>query len=189
MEHYDTLLVLGLGIRPDGSLPDSAKALVEKTADLYKQQVARTIIFSGRWSYRLNYTPPTTEAEAMAHHAETLGIPTGAILIENESNTTISNLCLLKTDFCEPRHFHRILLVTLEPLAQRALFNAEMVFGSDYRLNTAFADYTYSPEKLAQLKEQETIKLAQAQQFHSHNKRGDHLGIHQAAITDLAENY
>ena len=44
MKHYDVALVLGKGIYEDGSIPDSAKAMVKKAVELYKaKQVDRVI--------------------------------------------------------------------------------------------------------------------------------------------------
>lgn len=186
---YNIILVLGTGIRADGSLPESAKALVEKAVSLCNKGVAPKIIFSGRWSYTLTYTPPTTEAEAMAQYAQSLGIPSEAIHIENESITTVSNLCLLKEQYLEPHAYRRILLVNLEPLSERAQCNVAMVFGPSYTVDVTYTPFSYPPEKLAHLLEQEKIKLAQAKQFHSNNKAGDHKAIYKAAMKDLEENY
>lgn len=126
---YDIILVLGIGIREDGSLPESAKSLVRKSVELAQKNVAPKVAFSGRWSYSLSYTPPLTEAEAMSRYAASLGLSEDAVLIENESITTVSNLCLLKDKYLEPNNLRKVLLVTLQPLAKRALFNAEMVLG------------------------------------------------------------
>lgn len=186
---YDTILVLGSGIRPDGSLPDSAKALVKKAVELYEQGLAPRVIFSGRWSYTLSHTPPITEAEAMANYAKELGLPEQAIHLEDESITTITNLCLLKEYYLEPHLYKRILLVSLDLLVQRTLFNAHMVFDSSYTIDVKSPNFSYPPEKQKSLIEQEKKKLVQAQLFHKHNQPGNHRAIYQAAMKDLEENY
>jgi hypothetical protein len=186
---YDVILVLGVGIREDGSLPDSAKAFVEKAVELWKQSVAPRVIFSGRWSYTLKFTPPATEAEAMAAYAQTLGLPKTAIHIENEPITTVTNLCLVKKHYLEPHNYRRILLVTIEILSERTLFNATMVFGLDYTIDVTYADFSYAADQQALLIEQEKLKLAQAKQFHSRNQAGDHQAIYKAAMDDLEQNY
>ena len=186
---YDVLLVLGTGIRADGTLPESAESLARKAVELIKQGAAKKVIFSGRWSYRLKYEPPTTEAKAMADYATTLGLHQDTILIENESVTTVSNLCLLKEQYLEPNNFTNVLLISIKPLDKRALFNASMVLGPNYTIDVIYTDFSYPAEKALELEAFEHDRLMEAQRFHSQHTPGDHKTILELATKDLEENY
>ncbi|HEY1074495.1 MAG TPA: YdcF family protein [Patescibacteria group bacterium] len=94
--HYDVALVLGSGIKPDGAIPESAKIRTQKAADLLTDGAVGHIIFSGKWTYGLAYTPPLTEAEAMAQYGKSLGLEASQYIIEKESVTTVSNFCNIK---------------------------------------------------------------------------------------------
>ena len=186
---YDCILALGTGIGQDGSLPDSFISAVNKAVELYKAGQAARFIFSGRWSYQSPFTPPLTEAQAMKLYAIKQGIPPEDILIEDESVTTVSNLCLAKKKFLEKHSWKKILLIGIEPHAPRTLYNARRVLGTSYTCDLQLADFRYAPAHLEELKALEKGKLQDAIDFYKSLSVGDHEAIYNAAMADLKQNY
>lgn len=186
---YNAILVLGTGIRQDGSLPPTSVSSVDKAVQLYRSGVASRIIMSGRWSYNLPFTPPLTEAQAMKRYAAAQSVPEADILVEDESVTTVSNLCLVKQHYLEPHDWKRIILIGIRPHAPRTLYNAQRVLGPDYACDLQLADFQYAPERLAELEVVEQGKLQDAIKFHQNLLAGDHRAIYDAAMADLQEHY
>jgi uncharacterized SAM-binding protein YcdF (DUF218 family) len=117
---YDAIIVLGRGISPEGEIPESAKATVQKAVQLHKDGVANYIIFSGKWSRSSSYIPPTTEAKAMSDYSKDLGLPEKSIILEEESLDTISNCYYIKTRILLAKKWISLLLITLHPVDKRA---------------------------------------------------------------------
>ena len=187
---YDVGLVLGSGIKEDGSIPESAKIRTQKAVDLYRQGKIKQIIFSGKWTYSLAFTPPHTEAEAMANYALTLGLPKEVMLIENESNTTVSNFCYCKR-IIQENTWQSVLLIINRPYHERAFITMQMVFGPEFQLNYYLTNFHFSKEKEDELERLEENKIENSLfvTTGSNLKAGDDHAILAAAQADLRENY
>lgn len=186
MQNADAILVLGRGIYKDGSIPESAKATIQKALELYNQGLAHHVVFSGKWSYSIDYVPPTTEAEAMAEYARSLGLAVSAIILEKESYTTVSNAIFIKTRVLEPQGWKRVILISLNPMDKRAIYNLRKVLGPEYESEVISADFTFPEEKMAQLIESEKTKMGFAKEFLERIKDGDHATILHLSNMELA---
>jgi uncharacterized SAM-binding protein YcdF (DUF218 family) len=134
----DALVVLGRGIEADGSLPLLAKQRVLRAGQLFGWEVAPRIIFSGRCSLMTDVIPPVTEAGAMYDYAVSLGLPTSALLCEEESRDTIGNAYFVMRRFLEPNDWSSIRVVTSDFHIQRTAWVFQKVLGLGY-------DISFSP--------------------------------------------
>ena len=176
---YDVIAVLGRGIYKDGSFSESAMSTVEKAVELYKDGEAPRIIFSGKHTYGLDYTPPTTEAEAMADYAKKLGLPDGAALVEKESLTTIMNWYFIKKKFLLPNNWKKVLLVSVVPMDERAKLTMDTILGEDYKTGLINCDFRFIGELAKEKKESESSKIVEAKELlkKSGVKAGDHEAL------------
>lgn len=187
---YDTGIVLGTGIKEDGSLPESAKKNILKIIELYQSGIIPRVIFSGKWAWNLKYTPPCTEADSMKKYAVDLGFPEDKILQDQESVTTVSNLCNVKKNILLPQNFNQVLLVVPhEVLIPRYQYNVQMVFGSEIKFDIISSGMEYSAETLQRLTDTEPGKLEDAKKFYGSLNPGDHETIYRKAMADLQDNY
>lgn len=189
MKKFEAIILLGRGVYMDESIPESAMCAVKDAVDFYNQKVTEHIIFSGKWSYKIDFTPPLTEAQAMANYAIKLGLPEEAITIEDESNTTVSNCYYIKKNILEPNNWKNVLLIGIKPQHIRAFFNLEYVLGHDYKCEVIPANYSFPPEKHKILEKIEIEKMIGAKKLFEPFKPGDHEAIYEAAKKDLEENY
>ena len=188
-KEYDVALLLGGGITADGELPESSMASIKKAVELYEQKIVRYIVTCGKWSYSAPVAPPITEAEALRQALVGRGVPSQAIFTEAQSVSTVSNICLAKEQYFIPRQWSRILLVSVVPQSERALFNLRYVLGEGYTADCVLADFTYPPEKLLQATEKEKARITEARRFLGTLPRGDHKTILRAATADLHKNW
>jgi len=188
---YDAVLVLGRGVYKDGSIPESAKSTIEKAVELYKNGEAGRVIFSGRWTYSIDYTPPQTEAKAMADYASSLGLPNQAILLEEKSYTTVSNAYFIKKEFLIPNNWRRVVLVSVHPMDKRAHYVLNVVFGSEYVCDLVTCDFVFPPDALKEKEKKEAEKIIIAREFYAHHKinPGDHETIFRITNEDLEKNW
>ena len=186
---YNAIIVFGRGVGRDGSLPESVQAYIEKCAQLFDKGISEHIVFCGKWSYSLAFTPPFTEAEAMAKFAVKLGIPEKAILKEDESYTIGSNCYFLKKRILEPKNWKRVLLVSMHPIETRALYNLEKVLGPEYSVDVSLADFAFPEPQNTELEKEEAEKMQYVRNFYKPFIPGDHESIYRAAEYDLQKNY
>src|SRR6476619_1009753 len=77
----DAIIVLGRGVRPDGSLGLIARTRVDRALELFSLGVAPRIIFAGRSALMGPDSPAVTEADAMAAYATSHGLRADARFI------------------------------------------------------------------------------------------------------------
>ena len=187
---YDAILALGRGIKPDGSLPDSAQAVVKTACKLFDANVAPRIIISGKWSRRYEYVPPQTEASAMKRLALAMGVQPEAIIIEEEAMDTISNLYFVKIKLLLPNKWNKILLLVVAPQDKRPPFLARYILGSDFRCDIRQIDFEFPSEKREEFDREEVQKLSKLQQFFTENsvQTGDHEKIFKIHLNYVKKN-
>lgn len=126
MKRYDAILVLGTSVKKS-----QFRERVEKAKALYDSGVAKRIIFCGRWWGGLAKRPHTTEADAMAKYARSLGIPRSIIILEKRSLNTIGNFYFSKT-LLESANLKRLVIVTHRSHMPKAKFLARKILGGAY---------------------------------------------------------
>lgn len=107
LERAEAIVVLGAGVRPDGTLGDSSIRRALLGILLYRNGLAPSLLLLG---------PPSpeggpSEAEVRLELARGLGVPAEAILAESRAMTTREEAVRTKA-LLAPRQVRRILLVT-----------------------------------------------------------------------------
>lgn len=134
----DAIVVLGRGVRADGSIGLIARGRVDRSLELFNRGVAPRIIFSGRSSLMSENLPTVTEASAMASYAASRGLPPSASLVEEESRDTIGNAYFIRTRWLDPHRWRAIRVVTSDFHVPRAAWLFRKILGADY-------DVSFSP--------------------------------------------
>lgn len=123
LEPADAIVVLGGGIRPDGTLSNPSLRRALHGVTLYRTGLAPLLVFLGA-----PRDDQPEEANARARLARSLGLPAGAILEVTGAWTTREEAAHVRARLAA-RGIHRILLVTdsqhmarAEPLFERAGF-------------------------------------------------------------------
>lgn len=84
--YWENALVLGAGLRHDGTPTRVLQDRVVTAVDLYHQGKVKRLILSGA-----NRGPKKNEAKAMARAAEELGVPQTALILDENALTTLEN--------------------------------------------------------------------------------------------------
>jgi uncharacterized SAM-binding protein YcdF (DUF218 family) len=145
----DAIVVLGGGLGADGTLPQVAKARVERAVEAYRSGVAPRIIMTGRCA--LTAEPgPVTEARAMTDAAVALGVPEDVVLLEEVARDTLGNAYFVRELYLEPCGWHSIRVVTSDFHLSRAAWCFRKILGPtyDYSFISAFSGLT--PHELIQ---------------------------------------
>ena len=132
MASADAIVVLGRGVRPDGSLGLIARARVDRALELYQLGVAPRMIFAGRSALMGDDTPAVTEADAMAAYAAARGLPAKASFVEDESRDTIGNAFFTWRRWLRPNGWTSIRVVTTDYHIPRAAWIFRKVLGPSY---------------------------------------------------------
>lgn len=115
---YRYIIVLGSGLRHDGTVTPLLKSRVDKGIECYRQNPGSLLIMSGGQGP----DEVIAEAEAMTRYALSLGIPNEDIVAEDRSTNTYENLLFSKRKIEESgRGEGRALLVTTRYHVLRAL--------------------------------------------------------------------
>lgn len=130
----NTILVLGGGIFPDGTLTNLSKQRLDAAVVLHKKQAAPTITVLG--SRKSTYLPnaidfPEAGAVLRARYLEEQGIDPAHIQKIEDGKDTIGEVLACQQDFArhEIRHF---ILVTSTLHMKRAKWLFETILGADY---------------------------------------------------------
>ncbi|MCL4384378.1 YdcF family protein [Patescibacteria group bacterium] len=182
-------IILGHGISRDGNLPPLVLQRIRKAVELYKQGIIHKLIFSGKWSWRCRYTPPITEAGAGKMVAETLGVPEKDIYLEEESNSTISNLFLVEEKILLPHGFRHLIFINEPPLEPRLKLDTEKCLGDNYTISFVDSGYVFPVRELAEIQKKEQEKYNYTKNLFDHLGNLPHLKIYEAFAKDLAENF
>ncbi|MEI6871337.1 MAG: YdcF family protein [Verrucomicrobiota bacterium] len=83
---YTVIIVAGCRVYPDGRPSPALEWRVRKAVEMWKQKAAPGIVFTGG----VGQYPPA-EAEASARLAESLGVPRAAMVLEDQSTSTLEN--------------------------------------------------------------------------------------------------
>lgn len=130
----DAILVLGGGINEDGSLPLTPQLRAEKGAQLYHEGVSENVICSTKWYMLYKFTPPKTEAQALADHMHIHGVPLDQILLEESSKDTIGNIYFTKTQILEPRGWKDLAIISSHYHEKRVRYLCKKILGPEYSI-------------------------------------------------------
>lgn len=88
-QRADAIIVLGAALFPDGSLPPPLEERVRAGVAVFQRGLAPKLCMTGGKSPRASHDE--TEARAMAAFARELGVPDGALEVEDASGSTWEN--------------------------------------------------------------------------------------------------
>jgi uncharacterized SAM-binding protein YcdF (DUF218 family) len=123
----DAIIVLGGGIREDGSMQPMTQARLEKGIDLFLDENAPLMVVSGRWTYFSDKQYLITEADAMYEYAINNGVAFDQILKEPQSQDTFSSALNTYTLLSE-RNITSVIVVTSDFHTFRADYLFSKVF-------------------------------------------------------------
>ena len=175
----DIIIVLGRGIKEDGSLPPDPRSRVEKAVELYQKGVAPLIIMSGAWTYHFAIQPKWSEATAMKKYAIELGVPAAAIIEESKSMDTIGNVYFTKQQISaldrESLHgkFDDIVVVASDDHMPRIRYLFEKIYGPGYRFDFVVSDRVIDDASYAKELQHEQNSMAITHQWLDVIKAGD----------------
>jgi len=131
----DAIIVLGGGIRRDGSLTVVSRARVEHATALYRQGVAPRLILTGRCGV---FMPKSvSEASAMHTHAHAAGVPVDALLLEEHARSTLGNARFTLARYLAPNRWRRVHIVTSDFHASRASSLFRYTLGDAFELSVS----------------------------------------------------
>ncbi|MFH1089581.1 MAG: YdcF family protein [Candidatus Uhrbacteria bacterium] len=156
MNKKNAIIILAGGITKEGSLPDIPKFRADKGFELFKAGVADKIIISGRYSFLLDYTPPTTEAQIMKDYLVALGIDKEKIFLEEKSTDTIGNAYYTKQILLD-KNWKNIVVVTSDFHIERTKYIFSKILGKDI----FSVSYEEAPSELTTEQYEEKVILEQ----------------------------
>lgn len=119
VEKYDCILVLGAGLRPDGSPSHMLEDRVVTAVMAYSPERADVILMSGDKKIGVDYDEPG----AMAALAVSLGVPESAIVRDDFGYSTYLSLLNARDEYGA----RRVLIVTQKYHLSRAIYIADML--------------------------------------------------------------
>lgn len=164
------IIVLGGGIRPDGSLPELVYPRLEAAYALHKKTGA-SIITSGRYSYLWEKPfPKSTESAAMRRVLIKMGVPAKKIKAEQRSKDTISNAYYLKKMVRDSN----LTVITSNFHIQRTRFIFKKIFGQKFTVRLVAVEQPLSKAKEKQVVARQAELLKKTRAWLSAMKDGDH---------------
>lgn len=152
LEGMDCILVLGCGVRQDGSPTHMLEDRLKQAEALYKLGAAPKLLMSGDHS-RTDYN----EVGAMKAHAEEAGIPGEDVFMDHAGFSTYESLYRAKEIF----GVEKVIVVTQEYHLYRALYIAQRMGLEAWGVSSDYRTYVGQPvrearEILARLKDMAT---------------------------------
>lgn len=142
LESVDCILVLGCGVRDDGTPSDMLKDRLDRGIELYFAGVAPKLLMSGDHG-RVEYD----EVNIMKQYAINKGVPSEDIFMDHAGFSTYESIYRAKEIFCADN----IVIVTQEYHLYRALYLAEKF---DLTAFGVSCDYNvYAGQKMREVRE------------------------------------
>ncbi|MEO6761005.1 MAG: YdcF family protein [Candidatus Saccharimonadales bacterium] len=150
------ILVLGGGITSEGTLTRGSMAPVRLAVERFNEIKPTWLIMSGGFSYKADFRPAISEAQAMKDYAVSLGVLPDKILTEAESKNTFGNILFTKLNLLEPLKIYDILVIgTPGHSNERLEYVLAKVLGNSYNYNIEIehiAGILYEDRELASIK-------------------------------------
>ncbi len=128
---FDYIVVLGFLTDPKNRLYRILTSRLDKTAELYKEGVAGTIVVTGGGRMK---SVEVTEAHVMKRYLIKKGIKPNSILMEHESRNTIGNAYFTKRMIDRRSRDPSLVVVTNDFHMPRSRFIFRKIFGNDRRM-------------------------------------------------------
>jgi uncharacterized SAM-binding protein YcdF (DUF218 family) len=153
---YECAIILGGGIREDGSLPPWVIKRLQRAKELYDQDAVHHLILCGKGRGE----PAISEARLMKHYLREKGVAPEHLKFEERSIDTWQNAYFARTMVIDTHHWERILVITSDFHLARTEAIFSFVFGSSYDLYfEGVSDEDIDPAMLAKRKQFEAELL------------------------------
>lgn len=129
----EVIIILGKGIKTDGSLPTLVQHELKYAASRCHLQPIKAIVCSGDYWGLINKPSGQSEAALMADFIRPLLPPAVQLIAEEQSRDTISNLFFCK-QILDKHQWQHILILSSADHLSRIQYLAEQVFGPEYSL-------------------------------------------------------
>lgn len=130
---YDAIILPGGGIGLDGSLSETAKARLDRAAQIFQAGNAQAIIVCGSHGYKEDEKPVLSEAQAYANYLESIGVQDESIYLEAESQESLGNLLFAKMHIIMHRGWRKLLVIpTYNQSTDRVDYLLRKILGNDY---------------------------------------------------------
>jgi len=143
---YDLLVALGYGFVDEWQLSEHVKVRLKLISGLFQQGVAKKVAVCGKWAMKWdkeNIIPPTTEAEEMKKFLVNLGVPDGAIIVEDSSKDSIGNAYFLRL-LIENTGIRSLLVVCADYVLERVLYCWGKVYDEEYKVDILPTESPYA---------------------------------------------
>ncbi|MGD0284253.1 MAG: YdcF family protein [Candidatus Saccharimonadales bacterium] len=172
---YDAIVVFGGGVNQNGELSNELKNRVELAIDLYRSNIANSIIMTGAYSYKADKIPIITEAKAMKAYALDKNVKANCIFTEEESKETVGNAYFTKIKLLIPHNWTKIIVIAGPNHSfKRLRYVLDKVWGKDYSYDIAPTIQNESQKNIT--RENKSLELVKS--FLSEIKNGDHESVY-----------
>lgn len=169
------IVVLGCGIDAAGNIGSDATNSVRLGVNALSESRDACLIMTGSVSYKANFKPSISEAQAMKDFAVSLGAPTNNIFVETESKDTLGNLFFTKQNLLHPLGITNITIVRGPNQSdERINYLANKVLGERYEFHLIVPDIERPDEQ-----EREQKSLALAKKWLDSIPNGDMIAIYE----------
>lgn len=152
------IIILGCGIDAEGNIGADATNSVRLGVEAFSESQDTCLIMTGDISYKSNFKPSISEAQAMKDYAISLGVPSDKIFVETESKDTLGNLFFTKQNLLLPLGITDITTVRGPNQSnERIRYLANKVLGVEYDYRLIEPDIERPDE---QEREQKSLALA-----------------------------
>ena len=142
LEDVDCILVLGCGVRDDGTPSDMLRDRLDRSIELYFAEVAPKLLMSGDHG-RVEYD----EVNIMKQYAIDKGVPSEDIFMDHAGFSTYESIYRAKEIFCA----ENIVIVTQEYHLYRALYLAKSFGLTSHGVSSDY--HTYYGQRSREIRE------------------------------------
>lgn len=141
---YDAIVVLGAGLRADGTPSNMLEDRLKGAIELYKKGVADTLILSGdRSGYEYD------EPSSMKKFCLDNGVPADAIVLDGEGYSTYETMYNVVVEM----GYKKIIVVTQKYHIYRAVYIARELGADAHGFSTDYRSYIFTAQRKRDLRE------------------------------------
>lgn len=163
-DKYNTVIVLSNVINKDGSLQEDVRLRVEKSVELYNEELGEYVTMSGKIDWTEKFEDfPYTQAEAMKRYAVVMGLPEKDILKEETSKDSVGQAYFVKRDIVVPKNWEKLIVVSSDYHMERIRTVFDHIFGKDFYIRYEEVDTPLKDDTESVSHEQRSLKIFQDQ--------------------------
>lgn len=151
----EVIVVLGGGLTTNDTLPPHVRARLKTALKLMRKKNIPRIICAGWYGFTLSHIPRISEAHVMKIFLRQHGVPSNAILCEEQSKDTIGNAFFVKTLFLNRFKWNNVTVVTSRFHAKRTRYIFQHVLGNDYHIRVIPAPNMLRSKELTKRRDNE----------------------------------